>query len=74
VYSYEVPGNRMTSTMRSVVWFRKGLRVHDNPALVAACAGRAGAHIDIARHDIPRTMNRRLLSSMAPCDMPSNAL
>ena len=30
---------------RSVLWFRKGLRVHDNPALVKACldvAWRAG--------------------------------
>ena len=24
---------------RSILWFRKGLRVHDNPALVKACEG-----------------------------------
>ena len=24
---------------RSVLWFRKGLRVHDNPALQRACEG-----------------------------------
>ena len=27
------------ATKRSILWFRKGLRVHDNPALVKACDG-----------------------------------
>ena len=27
------------SIMRTVFWFRKGLRLHDNPALVAALEG-----------------------------------
>ena len=31
---------------RSVLWFRKGLRVHDNPALQRACEGAsAGGHL-----------------------------
>lgn len=25
--------------MAAIHWFRKGLRVHDNPALMAACRG-----------------------------------
>ena len=27
------------SSSRSLLWFRKGLRVHDNPALASACEG-----------------------------------
>lgn len=27
------------NTMNSIHWFRKGLRIHDNPALIAACQG-----------------------------------
>eukprot|EP00211_Chloroparvula_japonica_P014772 CAMPEP_0119152314 /NCGR_PEP_ID=MMETSP1310-20130426/47595_1 /TAXON_ID=464262 /ORGANISM="Genus nov. species nov., Strain RCC2339" /LENGTH=227 /DNA_ID=CAMNT_0007144665 /DNA_START=13 /DNA_END=692 /DNA_ORIENTATION=+ len=27
------------ASVRSVLWFRKGLRVHDNPALLRACEG-----------------------------------
>ena len=30
----------MTSPSPSLVWFRHDLRVHDNPALIEACAGR----------------------------------
>ena len=26
-------------TVRSIHWFRKGLRIHDNPALIEACKG-----------------------------------
>jgi hypothetical protein len=33
--------NDATMTTRSVLWFRKGLRLHDNPALVRACEGAA---------------------------------
>ncbi|KIZ03776.1 cryptochrome 2 (photolyase-like) [Monoraphidium neglectum] len=29
----------MAGTKNAVVWFRKGLRLHDNPALLAACEG-----------------------------------
>ena len=28
-----------TPTQRSLLWFRKGLRIHDNPALLAAIQG-----------------------------------
>lgn len=24
---------------RAILWFRKGLRLHDNPALLSACEG-----------------------------------
>jgi len=27
----------MAQSQRSIHWFRKGLRLHDNPALLAAC-------------------------------------
>ena len=30
---------KLSGAMRTVFWFRKGLRLHDNPALVAALEG-----------------------------------
>ena len=43
---------------RSVLWFRKGLRVHDNPALQRACeAGPSREHFEgiglLLRHGLP---------------------
>ena len=29
---------------RSLMWFRKGLRIHDNPALASACEGASAVH------------------------------
>ena len=34
-----VPATEPWLPKRSILWFRKGLRVHDNPALVKACEG-----------------------------------
>mmetsp|Transcript_8668 Transcript_8668/g.28563 ORF Transcript_8668/g.28563 Transcript_8668/m.28563 type:complete len:182 (-) Transcript_8668:1233-1778(-) len=35
------PAVAASSTTRSIVWFRKALRVHDNPALLAGIKGNA---------------------------------
>ncbi len=33
--------------MKRMVWFRRDLRVHDNPALWHACQGNDGQHVDV---------------------------
>ena len=42
--------------MAAVHWFRKGLRLHDNPALLAACAAATEAgqpvHRPCPRHHV----------------------
>ncbi|XP_052797387.1 cryptochrome-1-like isoform X1 [Mya arenaria] len=37
--NYKLMGLKKTMAQRSIHWFRKGLRLHDNPALMAACDG-----------------------------------
>lgn len=36
---YNFSTNFSIYEMAAIHWFRKGLRVHDNPALMAACRG-----------------------------------